>query len=110
MDGCTTAWNGFGIRLTSAGRRRGSLWHHAPLCRPEGTRMSRLSRCAGTTAILSALALCLCSFTTTTTDPDKAEVVTSDVAHFWQAFDDAAKLPAAQRDRKSTRLNSSHPS
>ena len=35
--------------------------------------------------------------TVTTLDPGQAEVVTSDVTHFWQAFDDAAKAPAAQR-------------
>ncbi len=59
--------------------------------------MSRLFGRAGIAAILSALSLCLCGFTTTTTDPNKAEVVTNDVAHFWQAFDDAAKAAAAQR-------------
>ncbi|HSN18503.1 MAG TPA: DUF2268 domain-containing putative Zn-dependent protease [Gammaproteobacteria bacterium] len=42
--------------------------------------------------------LALCGFTTTTLDPDQAEIVTTDVDHFWQAFDDAAKLPAAQRE------------
>lgn len=43
-------------------------------------------------------AICtLCGFTTTTLDPDQAEIVTADVGHFWQAFDDAAKVPAAQR-------------
>src|SRR5574337_206394 len=45
----------------------------------------------------TGLILFLCGFTTTTTDPDRAEVVTTDVAHFWQAFDDAAKVPATQR-------------
>lgn len=48
-------------------------------------------------ALLTAVALCLCGFTTTTTDPDKADVITADVAHFWQAFDDAAKAPPAHR-------------
>jgi hypothetical protein len=48
-------------------------------------------------ALFAPLALCLCAFTRTTTDPRKAEVVTTDVAHFWQAFDDAAKVPWAQR-------------
>jgi hypothetical protein len=52
---------------------------------------------AFTPVLISALALGLCGFTTTTTDPDKAEVVTTDVAHFWQAFDDAAKAPDAKR-------------
>jgi len=48
-------------------------------------------------SLLAPLALSLCGFTTTTTDPRKAEVVTTDVAHFWQAFDDAAKASPAQR-------------
>src|SRR5690242_4472751 len=52
---------------------------------------------AFTPVLISALALGLCGFTTTTTDPNKAEVVTTDVAHFWQAFDDAAKAPEAKR-------------
>ncbi|HJR13999.1 MAG TPA: DUF2268 domain-containing putative Zn-dependent protease [Rhodanobacteraceae bacterium] len=47
-------------------------------------------------ALLSPLALFLCGFTTTTTDPNKAEVVTTDVAHFWEAFDDAAKVSSTQ--------------
>jgi hypothetical protein len=52
---------------------------------------------ARVSALISVLALCLCGFTTTTTDPNKAEVVTTDVAHFWQAFDDAVKVPPPQR-------------
>ncbi|MGA9853323.1 MAG: hypothetical protein WBR15_10380 [Gammaproteobacteria bacterium] len=32
-----------------------------------------------------------------TPDPDQAEIVTSDVGHFWRAFDDAAKVPMAER-------------
>jgi hypothetical protein len=47
-------------------------------------------------SVLGVLLL-LCGFTTTTLDPDQAEVVTSDVDHFWQAFDDAAKVPPADR-------------
>ncbi|MBN8714459.1 MAG: hypothetical protein J0H50_10900 [Xanthomonadales bacterium] len=48
--------------------------------------------------MLTPLLLLLCGFTTTTTtDPDKVEVVTSDVTHFWQAFDNAGKVPATQR-------------
>src|SRR5580698_4012894 len=47
--------------------------------------------------VLAGAVLALCGFTTTTLDPDKAEIVTSDVDHFWQAFDDAAKVPLAQR-------------
>jgi hypothetical protein len=35
--------------------------------------------------------------TITTSDPARAEIVNSDVAHFWTAFDDAAKLPMADR-------------
>ena len=46
---------------------------------------------------LVGLALVLCGFTLTTRDPGQAQVVTTDVAHFWQAFDAAAKRPAAER-------------
>jgi len=47
-------------------------------------------------AIIGAV-LTLCGFTTTTLDPDKTEIVTTDVDHFWQAFDAATKVPAEQR-------------
>jgi hypothetical protein len=47
---------------------------------------------------LAILSLVLCGFTCTTLEPDQAEVVTTDIEHFWKAFDDAAKLPAAQRE------------
>lgn len=51
--------------------------------------------------VLTAAVLAPCSFadttTTTTQDPDQAQIVTSDVDHFWQAFDDAAKVPPEQR-------------
>ena len=43
------------------------------------------------------LGLALCGFTAMTTNPSRAAVVTSDVRHFWQAFNAAAKLPPAQR-------------
>lgn len=59
--------------------------------------MIRLSAKSLTVVLLAASASCLCGFTTTTIDPHKAEIVTTDVAHFWQAFDDAAKLPVVQR-------------
>jgi hypothetical protein len=36
--------------------------------------------------------------TVTTSDPAQAEIMTSDVDHFWQAFDDAAKAPMQQRE------------
>lgn len=49
-------------------------------------------------AALLLACLCLCGFTTTTLDPDQAEIVTTDVDHFWQAFDAAAEVPAAQRE------------
>jgi len=39
----------------------------------------------------------LCGFTSTTLIPEQAELVTSDVEHFWQAFDDAAKVALAER-------------
>lgn len=39
----------------------------------------------------------LSGFTVTTQDPEQAEIITSDVEHFWQAFDDAAKVPAEQQ-------------
>lgn len=59
--------------------------------------MFRSFRDALASALLVTLALSLSGFTTTTTDPSKAEVVVTDVAHFWQAFDDAAKVPPARR-------------
>lgn len=59
--------------------------------------MTRFSPKACLAALLVPLMLSLCGFTTTTTDPNKAEVVTTDVAHFWQAFDDAAKASEAKR-------------
>jgi hypothetical protein len=34
---------------------------------------------------------------TTTLDPNKVEVVTSDVTHFWRAFDDSAKVSTERR-------------
>jgi hypothetical protein len=46
---------------------------------------------------LPAMLPVLCGFTSTTLNPEQAEVVTSDVEHFWQAFDDAAKAPLADR-------------
>lgn len=49
------------------------------------------------TLALVAIVFALSGFITTTSDPDKVEVATSDVAHFWQAFDDASKLPTAER-------------
>lgn len=69
--------------------------------------------------VLAALALvatsfALSGFTTTTSDPDTVEVETSDVAHFWHAFDKASKMPMAERaaiyrkeyfDRASQGLN-----
>ena len=58
-----------------------------------GSPSSWLFRCL----VLIGAVLALSGFTTTTLDPDKAEIVTSDVEHFWQAFDDAAKVPLAQR-------------
>jgi hypothetical protein len=50
--------------------------------------------------VLISISLALCGFTaiTSTPDPDQAEIVTTDVDHFWKAFDDAAKVPAAQRE------------
>ena len=47
-------------------------------------------------ALIGAV-LALSGFTATTLDPDQAEIVTSDVEHFWQAFDDAAKVSPGQR-------------
>src|SRR5690348_272911 len=75
-------------------RDRESLGSHT---RTSGVMMVRLLRHASVFALLAPLALTLCGFTTTTTDPNKAEVVTTDVAHFWQAFDDAGKAPEARR-------------
>jgi hypothetical protein len=40
----------------------------------------------------------LCGSTSTTTlDPNKAEVVTADVVHFWRAFDESGKVPTERR-------------
>jgi len=65
---------------------------------PQGDKMIRPSRQTWLLSLLGPLALSLCGFTTiTTTDPAKAEVVTTDVAHFWQTFDDAATAPPTQR-------------
>jgi hypothetical protein len=47
-------------------------------------------------ALLGMVAV-LCGFTSTTLNPKQAEVVISDVEHFWQAFDDAAKVPPPER-------------
>jgi Predicted Zn-dependent protease (DUF2268) len=48
-------------------------------------------------AVLIPLVLCLSGFTTTTIDPHKVEIATTDVAHFWRAFDEAAKVPPSER-------------
>ena len=61
------------------------------------TGIARFSRPLFKCLVLMGAVLALCGFTTTTLDPDQAEIVTSDVAHFWQAFDDAAKVPQAER-------------
>ena len=58
--------------------------------------MLRLPRTAPLFALL-VTAFCLCGFTATTDDPNQAAVVTTDVDHFWQAFDDAAKVTMAER-------------
>ena len=46
---------------------------------------------------VAGLALILCGFTAATPDPAQVQIVTTDVDHFWQAFDDAGKVPMAQR-------------
>lgn len=61
------------------------------------TNITRFSRPLFKYLVLMGVVLAICGFTTTTLDPDQAEIVTSDVGHFWQAFDDAAKLPLDQR-------------
>ncbi|HEV2112469.1 MAG TPA: DUF2268 domain-containing putative Zn-dependent protease [Gammaproteobacteria bacterium] len=48
------------------------------------------------TVAVMGVVVALCGFTTTL-DPDQAEIVTTDVTHFWRAFDDAAKVPMEQR-------------
>jgi len=63
-----------------------------------GVARNYLSRAINCLAA-AGMAAALCGFTTTTLDPDQAEIVTTDVAHFWKAFDDAAKLPMDQRAR-----------
>ncbi len=49
------------------------------------------------TLALVATVFALSGFIATTSDPNKVEVATSDVAHFYQAFDDASKLPMAEQ-------------
>jgi hypothetical protein len=44
-------------------------------------------------AMVFGLVHALSGSATTTLDPNKVEVVTSDVAHFWRAFDDSARVP-----------------
>lgn len=44
-----------------------------------------------------ALAVGLSGFTAVTLDPSHAEIVTSDVTRFWHAFDDASRVPMAER-------------
>jgi hypothetical protein len=62
-------------------------------------RLGRFRVASIRAAALASLALSLTGFTTmiTTDDPDRAEIVTSDVGHFWQAFADAAKAPLPER-------------
>ena len=50
-----------------------------------------------TTSALVAAIVALPDFTITPQASTGVEVVISDVAHFWQAFDDAARVPIAQR-------------
>jgi len=47
--------------------------------------------------VFAVIAMTLCGFTAMTRNPDQAEIVTTDVTHFWRAFDDAAKVPLAER-------------
>ena len=56
--------------------------------------LARVSNClaAGIVVVLS-----LSGFTAMTRNPNHTQVVTSDVNHFWQAFDAAAKVAPAQR-------------
>jgi hypothetical protein len=50
-------------------------------------------------AMVVAVARASNASVTTTPDPNKAEVITADVAHFWRAFDESAKVPPEQRVR-----------
>jgi len=62
--------------------------------------MKRATRLATGGAIVAgtlSLALALSGFTAVTRDPSRAEIATSDVTRFWRAFDDAAKVPMAER-------------
>jgi hypothetical protein len=49
------------------------------------------------TLALIAPIVALSGDTKTTREPDKVEIVTADVAHFWQAFEEAATVPMAGR-------------
>ena len=46
---------------------------------------------------LPAIAIALCGFMAPRPDPPRAQIVTSDVEHFWRAFDDASKRPQSER-------------
>ena len=62
--------------------------------------MKRVTRALAGSAIAAgtlSLALALSGFTSVTRDPIHAYIVTSDVTRFWRAFDDAAKVPMAER-------------
>ncbi len=57
----------------------------------------KFSKVVFSSVLTCGLMLPLCGFTAMTRNPDQAEVVTADVSHFWRAFDDAARLPMAER-------------
>ena len=62
---------------------------------------SALIRKLASLSLLTGMVLAPAAFAdttdTTTQDPDQAQIVTTDVDHFWQAFDDAAKVAPDQR-------------
>jgi hypothetical protein len=60
-------------------------------------RAARLLAGAAIVAGTLSLATALSGFTAITRDPGHAEIVTADVTRFWRAFDDAAKVPMAER-------------
>jgi hypothetical protein len=62
-----------------------------------GTAFSGLMLSISAALFVPAAAVRAADTPVTTSDPAQAEIVTADVEHFWQAFDDAARLPMPQR-------------
>lgn len=57
-----------------------------------------IRRVSGAVMVIGAV-ITFCGFSVADTDASHAQIVTTDVANFWKAFDDAAKVPPAARAR-----------